>query len=112
MYWLVPELLKTPHLYFHFRSDIYKSANLDFTLLTQAISTFPDHVSALTLTGHHDGTYENPKEGQQSLSDLRIDATLPLLQSSLSVNKTLKEAPIHLYNKEALPHKPQIASCP
>ena len=89
-YWFVPELLQKPNLYFHFRSDIYKSASLDFTLLTQAITTFPDKISNITITGHQDSTsYENPttNEDQKSLSELRINATIPLIKSSININK-------------------------
>ena len=89
LYWFVPELLQKPNLYFHFRSDIYKSAPLDFTLLTQAITIFPDKISNITLIGHQDSTsYENPtNENQKSLSELRINATIPLIKSTININK-------------------------
>ena len=57
----------------------------------QGISTFPEDVTKITLVGHQDGTsFENPSDAQKSLSELRIEKALPLVKSSLTVNKDPK----------------------
>ena len=91
IYLFVPELLKSPKVYFHFRSDLYKAVELDFALALEGIATFPEDVESITLVGHQDTTsFENPTNAQKSLSERRIEKALPLIKTSLVVNKDPK----------------------